>query len=357
MGSDPPDPMGGLTPLELVGGASSPAALGGYARVMVGTTCFRGAIASLLVCLHVLGLAGCAGLGDGWREAATAEQRQRAETAFARARAARAAGDARGAATELRAAADLGHPGAAYELGLAYAAGDGVPKDLDASAHWINRAADLGDPGAQFLVGSSLYGGIGVARDAARGLAFLEQAAEQGHPRAQLLLGQAYADGSHVTENPEWAARWYGKAARGGNAQAQYALGVMYATGFGLPASPRRAYQWFAIAAANGYAAAGALRDEMRGRLAPDAVATAEATIARFSPRATSGFADAPTVLYVQLRLRALGFDAGPADGIAGPRTRAAIEAFQSARGLSVDGKLSRALVEDLFARRNGDDA
>ena len=54
---------------------------------------------------------------------------------------------------------------------------------------------------------------------------------------------------------------------------------------------------------------------------------------------------------YVQLRLRALGYDAGPVDGITGPRTRAAIEAFQSARQLPVDGETSRSLVEDLFAR------
>ena len=324
---------------------------------MVDTTCYRGVLSRLLVCLCCVGLGGCAAPGDPRQQAVAAEDRQRAGAAFERALALRAAGDASRAATELRAAADLDHPEAAYELGLAYAAGDGVPKDLDASARWINRAADLGDAGAQFLVGSSLYGGIGVARDVPRGLAFLEQAAEQGHPRAQLLLGQAYADGVGVTEYPEWAARWYGKAARGGNAQAQYALAVMYATGFGVPTSPRRAYQWFSIAAANGYAAAGALRDEMRGRLAPEAIAKAEATIARFSPGAASEFADAPTVLYVQLRLRALGFDAGPADGIAGPRTRAGIEAFQSARGLSVDGKLSRSLVEDLFAPGSANDA
>lgn len=40
----------------------------------------------------------------------------------------------------------------------------------------------------------------------------------------------------------------------------------------------------------------------------------------------------------IQKRLGAHGFDPGPADGIPGRRTRAAVRAFQSARGLVADG-------------------
>jgi len=320
---------------------------------MVDPSICRGAFAGLLVLLSATGFSGCADYAGPWQKPPppTAEERARAQAAYDRARAARAAGDAQAAASNFRDAAELGHAGAAYELGLTYATGDGVPKDLDLSAQWINRAADLGDPGAQFLVGSSFYGGIGVEQDVPRGLSFLERAAAQGHPKAQFLLGQAYVDGIGVAVNPEWAARWYGKAALGGHPQAQYALGVMFASGFGVPESPRRAYQWFSIAAANGHEGAGALRDKMASRLAPEARARAEAKIVRFSAKRSQGYTDGPTVMYVQLRLRALGYDAGPADGVSGPKTRAAIEAFQSSEQITVDGELSRSLVENLFER------
>lgn len=44
------------------------------------------------------------------------------------------------------------------------------------------------------------------------------------------------------------------------------------------------------------------------------------------------------TVREQQAALRAAGFDPGPIDGIIGPRTRAAIRAYQQANGLTVDG-------------------
>jgi hypothetical protein len=50
----------------------------------------------------------------------------------------------------------------------------------------------------------------------------------------------------------------------------------------------------------------------------------------------------------VQQRLTELGYDPGPADGTLGPRTRAAIQTFQRARSLGVDGQLSPALQRAL---------
>ena len=53
-------------------------------------------------------------------------------------------------------------------------------------------------------------------------------------------------------------------------------------------------------------------------------------------------------VATIQQRLNQRGFDAGAADGLAGPRTRAAIAAFQRSAGMSADGQPSLPLLRAL---------
>ena len=50
----------------------------------------------------------------------------------------------------------------------------------------------------------------------------------------------------------------------------------------------------------------------------------------------------------VQSKLNELGFDAGSADGIVGPKTRAAISAYQQQHNLPVDGQISNELLKAL---------
>lgn len=50
----------------------------------------------------------------------------------------------------------------------------------------------------------------------------------------------------------------------------------------------------------------------------------------------------------LQERLTAVGFDTDGADGVIGPKTRAAISAYQRSRGLTVTGEPSRGLLESL---------
>ena len=47
-----------------------------------------------------------------------------------------------------------------------------------------------------------------------------------------------------------------------------------------------------------------------------------------------------PTALEIQTALKNAGFYAGTVDGKVGPKTKAAVEAFQKANGLTVDGKV-----------------
>jgi len=53
----------------------------------------------------------------------------------------------------------------------------------------------------------------------------------------------------------------------------------------------------------------------------------------------TSPFMRSETVRIIQQKLAEFGFDVGPDDGIYGPRTAAAVYAFQIAKGLVVDGE------------------
>ena len=48
-----------------------------------------------------------------------------------------------------RSAADQGHAGAQYRLGLCYANGKGVSKDVAEAKRWYQKAADRGHKGAK----------------------------------------------------------------------------------------------------------------------------------------------------------------------------------------------------------------
>jgi|GEM_PF-1274760 len=68
----------------------------------------------------------------------------------------------------------------------------------------------------------------------------------------------------------------------------------------------------------------------------------------RFEPAGTRSAR--PEARDVQLRLAALGFDPGPADGLYGAGTQAAVRAFQDARGLSASGDVDCATWRALIA-------
>ena len=267
--------------------------------------------------------------------------------------AARRQGDEEGAFARWLEAAKAGHGPAAYEVGIAYKDGRGTDLDLETSARWIDTAAERGEPRALLLLGAAYYGGIGVERDYPRAAAYLADAAVQGQPQAQFLLAESFSNGRGVTKNPIWAARWYGKAAAQGHKNAQFAYGVVHAAGLGLPKNPVAGHAWLSLAAAQDHAKAKQVAAALAKKMTPAQIQKAESRAAGFRPGPNEAFADAPTVIYVQQSLNALGFDAGPVDGLTGPRTRAAIRAFESRAKLAGNGAVSPALLRGLLAEQN----
>lgn len=78
---------------------------------------------------------------------------------------------------------------------------------------------------------------------------------------------------------------------------------------------------------------------------APPADDPTLAAVAMPTPRAAVPDDDVRTA---QRLLNALGYDAGPADGLLGRRTRAAVQAYQGAVGQATDGKVTPALLAHL---------
>lgn len=62
-------------------------------------------------------------------------------------------------------------------------------------------------------------------------------------------------------------------------------------------------------------------------------------------------------VLALQRELSARGFDAGPADGVVHPETRAAIRDYETSSGLDVTGEPTPNLLEHIMATRDFGDA
>lgn len=219
-----------------------------------------------------------------------------------------------------RRAAARGNAAAAYFLGVAYAEGHGVDRSPVKARFWLGRAADLGDAKAEYFVGLGFTNG----RDPDRG------------------------GGLGIQRNDAWAARWYGKAAAQGDVRGEYMLGLSYALGFGLPEDPVTAYKWLWLAAHADYGPARTTLHVLRQRLGAAERAHAIARARAWQPRSRKTFADGPTVRFVQVVLTRLGFDPGKIDGKFGPRTAAAIDAYEATCGVNGPGYFGGELLKRL---------
>ena len=312
--------------------------------------------------------------------------------------------------TTLRAAAHDGDARAQNFLGTLFEAGRFLERDFGRAAFWYRKAAEQGNPDGQLNLGRMYRGGLGLERDERRAAYWYRAAAVQGLAPAQFFLGLMYETGRGVERDPARSWMWFTLAAEQGDEDARFRRNRLAGTfddeelakahgalrGYreaaaargAEPVPPAGAGASSTASAAGpvdprprepvvrgnplvfriqgalfelGYAPgvldgqAGsrtrrALRKfeaehgyRRRGRLD-------ERSLQRLRDALEAGKPAASVVREIQTHLERLGHPAGAIDGRPGPRTAAAVEAFQRSRGLPVDGRLSLDLL-DLLRR------
>ena len=228
------------------------------------------------------------------------------------------------AAQWYRKAADRGHAAAQTELGLLFTEGLGVAQDDGEAVRWYRQAAEQGFGWAQAHLGLMYAIGRGVARDDSQAVQWYRKSAELGFAWAQAQLGSLFDQGRGVARDHVQAAKWYALAAEQGHAGAQSSLGQVYATGRGVAKNLAVAIYWSRKAALQG-----------------DEYAQTNLEILGVSMDQASAI----EIEAVQEALTKLGYGPTPADGSVGPKTEAAIEAYQRDRELPVDGTVTLELV------------
>jgi len=138
-----------------------------------------------------------------------------------------------------------------YSLGLAYAIGSNVKKDLIESKKWIKLAAQNGNLGAQLNYGQNLT-------DYVEGLKWIKKSSESGYIQAQTYLGELY----RTTENPyvevdiKKSLELLKKAAysnKYGSQDASFRLFLMFEEGDGVKQNPELASKWLKLSVRKSY--------------------------------------------------------------------------------------------------------
>ena len=155
-----------------------------------------------------------------------------------------------------RRSAEQGDAACQWQLGLAFADGEGVAQDWSEAAQWLRKAAEQGNVKAQTLLGYCYWDGDGVTQDRAEAVRWFQKAAEHGNPTGQFAMGLAHFSGLGVLEDHAEAARLFRMAAEQAHATAQFKLSILLGKGDGVAKDLVEAHKWANLAAAQNEAKA-----------------------------------------------------------------------------------------------------
>jgi serine/threonine protein kinase len=99
-------------------------------------------------------------------------------------------GNSSGSGAWYQKSANEGDAGVQNNLGVSYASGNGVEKDLTKAASLFQKAADRGDPNAQINLAILYENGTGVPKDLTKATELYKKAADQGNEQAKQALGR-----------------------------------------------------------------------------------------------------------------------------------------------------------------------
>lgn len=236
--------------------------------------------------------------------------------------------------------------------------------DYTSGPTMIRRAAEQGLAVAQYRLAKLHESGLGVPRDLEKAREWTERGAAGGNVKAMYDLAVYYAEGEGGPQTYAGAAEWFRKAAEFGVTDGQYNLAVLHELGLGVSENPAEALYWYAVAANQGDSEAPPKVAELTNAVGQEQAAQIRARAAGWTPtrpnraangifpqQASQGAATPQQIAAVQNALAALGHEPGPADGLLGGGTQAAIRNYERENGLNETGNVSPQLIESLNAR------
>ncbi len=249
-----------------------------------------------------------------------------------------------------------GVPEAQHDMGALYISGHGkIKPDLNRAISWFQEAANNGVANAKYNLGVLYHQGMGVEKNLDKALELYRQAAQAGHPEAQYNLGIANIEGIGVSYNPQKAAYYFEAAAKQNIVEAAYNLGLIYENGLLGKSQPDIALTWYKHAADGGSPEAKSAMQQLATSLG---ISQEDINrIVRNVEKNNESFSNIEDkkllISKTQKELMRRGLYPGPVDGVMGPMTRNAIEAFQKSANVKITGEASPELLQYLSASSN----
>jgi TPR repeat protein len=123
-------------------------------------------------------------------------------------------------------AAEMGHPGAQFKLGIFFLKGNGVEKNESLAVSYFERAVDRNHDGAMLILADCYMNGVVVPQDITRAVKLVQMAAQLGNSDAMIVLYYFFTMGIGVSQDRMQAIQFLRQAAEKGNHKAEYLLGA-----------------------------------------------------------------------------------------------------------------------------------